>query len=84
VFGNAGTLRIVTSGNCELLAMSGKRNPYEEAKLGVLERGAWADMLLVSGDPMQDIDLLKDPERNFAVIVKNGKVWKDTLPGGTV
>ena len=55
------------------------RHPYKEAKLGVLQRGAWADMLLVNGDPTQDIDLLKDYERNLAVIIKDGKVWKNTI-----
>jgi imidazolonepropionase-like amidohydrolase len=80
VFGDLGTLRIATSGNCELFAMSGERNPYKEAKLGVLQRGAWADMLLVNGDPTQDINVLKDYERNLAVIIKNGKVCKNILP----
>jgi imidazolonepropionase-like amidohydrolase len=79
VFGNVGTLQIATSGNCELFALSGERNPYKDAKLGVLQRGAWADMLLVNGDPTQNIDLLKDYDRNLAVIIKNGKVWKNTL-----
>jgi imidazolonepropionase-like amidohydrolase len=80
VFGDLGTLRIATSGNCELFAMSGERNPYKEARLGVLQRGAWADMLLVNGDPTQDISVLKDYERNLAVIIKNGKVCKNILP----
>ena len=80
VFGNAGALQLATSGNCELFAMSGQRNPYKEAKLGVLQRGARADMLLVNGDPTADINVLKDSERNLAVIIKDGKIWKNTLP----
>lgn len=83
VFGNAGTLRIATSGNCELFALSGPRNPYKEARLGVLQRGAWADMLVVNGDPTRDIDLLKDYDRNLAVIIKDGKVWKNALAART-
>ena len=79
VFGNAGALRIATSGNCELFALSGRRNPYGEARLGVLERGAWADMLLVEGDPTQDINLLTNPDRNLAVIIKGGQVHKNLL-----
>jgi imidazolonepropionase-like amidohydrolase len=81
VFGNAGTLQIATAGNCELFALSGERDPYKAAKLGVLERGAWADMLLVDGDPTQDIDVLKDYDRNLAVIIKDGKIWKNRLLG---
>jgi imidazolonepropionase-like amidohydrolase len=80
VFGNVETLRIATSGNAALFAMSGERNPYREAKLGVLEDGAWADMLLVDGDPTKDINLLADPQRNFLLIIKDGRIFKNTLP----
>ena len=59
--------------------MSGERNPYKEAKLGVIQEGAWADMLLVNGNPLQDINVLKDYDRNFVVIIKDGKVYKNTL-----
>ena len=50
------------------------------AELGVLREGAWADVLLVDGDPTQDIGVLRDYERNLAVIIKDGKVHKNTLP----
>ena len=83
VFGNVGALKIATSGNCELFAMSGERNPYKGAKLGVIERGAWADMLVVKGDPTQNIELLKDYDRNLDVIVKDGRVYKCRLPVST-
>jgi imidazolonepropionase-like amidohydrolase len=46
----------------------------------VLREGAWADVLLVDGDPTQDIGVLRDYERNLAVIIKDGKVHKNTLP----
>jgi imidazolonepropionase-like amidohydrolase len=65
--------------HCELFAMSGERNQYKEAKLGTLQRGAWADMLLVNGDPMKDISVLEDYEKNLVVIIQGGKVWKNTL-----
>ncbi len=79
VYGNVEVLKIATSGNCELFALSGERNPYKEAKLGVLQEGAWADMLLVDGDPTQDFEVLADPQRNFMVIIKDGKIYKNTL-----
>jgi imidazolonepropionase-like amidohydrolase len=79
IYSNTEVLKIATSGNCELFAMSGRRNPYKEAKLGVLSEGAWADMLLVDGDPTQDIGVLKDHERNFVVIIKDGNIYKNTL-----
>jgi imidazolonepropionase-like amidohydrolase len=72
-------LRQATSGNGELLAMSGARNPYAGAKLGVIEAGAWADLLVVEGNPLEDIRLLEDPGRNLRVIVKNGQVLKQGL-----
>jgi imidazolonepropionase-like amidohydrolase len=59
--------------------MSGERNPYKEAKLGVIQEDAWADVLLVDGDPTKDIDVLKDYERNFVVIIKDGQVHKNRL-----
>ncbi len=79
VYSNVDVLKIATSGNCELFALSGERNPYKEAKLGVLQEGAWADMLLVDGDPTQDINVLKDYEHNFRVIIKSGVIYKNTL-----
>jgi len=66
-------LKIATSGNCALFALSGERNPYKEARLGVLQEGAWAGMLLVDGDPTQDINVLADPEHTLIIIIKNGR-----------
>jgi len=74
----AETLVMATGTNAELLAMSGKRNPYP-GKLGVVEEGALADLLLVDGDPIADIRLVEDPAKNFVVIMKDGKVYKNTL-----
>ena len=62
--------------NAELLAMSGPRNPYP-CKLGVVEEGALADLLLVDGDPLANIKLIEDPEKNFVVIMKDGKIFKN-------
>lgn len=45
----------------------------------MVERGAWADLLLVRGDPLADINILQDPDANFAVIMKGGQVFKNTL-----
>lgn len=74
----AETLVMATGTNAELLAMSGERNPYP-GKLGVVEKGALADLLLVDGDPIADIKLLTDPARNLVVIMKDGKIYKNTL-----
>lgn len=74
----AETLIMATSTNAELLALSGKRNPYP-GRLGVVEQGALADLLLVDGDPLANIQLVADPAKNFRVIMKDGRIFKDTL-----
>ena len=74
----AEALVMATGTNAQLLAMSGKRSPYP-GKLGVVEEGALADLLLVDGNPIADIKLIADPARNFVVIMKDGKIYKNTL-----
>ncbi len=71
-------LKTATAVNAELLAMSGPRNPYP-GRLGVIEEGALADLILVDGDPVADLRLIADPEKNFVLIMKNGQVFKNTL-----
>jgi len=78
-YSNAEILRMATSGNAELLALSGPRSPYP-GKLGVVEEGALADLLLVDGNPLEDIELVSDPDANFPVIIKDGRVYKNRLP----
>lgn len=75
----AEALAMATGTNAELLRLSGKRNPYP-GRLGVVEPGALADLLLVDGNPLEDIALVADPDKNFLVIMKDGKVHKNTLP----
>jgi len=75
----AEALTMATSTNAELLALSGKRNPYP-GKLGVVEEGALADLLLVDGNPLENIELVADPDKNFVIIMKDGKIYKNTLP----
>lgn len=71
-------LKVVTRDNAGLLALSGLRNPYP-GKLGVIEAGALADLLLVEGNPVANIDLIADPTTNFRVIMKDGRIYKNTL-----
>jgi imidazolonepropionase-like amidohydrolase len=74
----AEVLIMATSANAELLALSGPRNPYP-GKLGVVEEGALADLLLVQGDPIANIKIIEDPATNFVVIMKAGKIYKNSL-----
>lgn len=77
-FRNSEVLKMVTHDNAELLTLSGNRNPYP-GKLGVIEEGALADILLVDGDPLVHLKLLADPEKNLLVILKDGKIYKNSL-----
>ena len=74
----AEVLKMATSDNAELLAMSGPRNPYP-GKLGVVQEGALADLLLVNGDPIANIQLITNPDANFVVIMKDGQIFKNTV-----
>jgi imidazolonepropionase-like amidohydrolase len=71
-------LKMATAVNGELLAMSGPRNPYP-GKLGVIEAGALADLIVVNGDSIENLNLIADPDRNFVLIMKDGRVVKDAL-----
>jgi len=75
----AEALRMATSGNAELLALSGLRSPYP-GKLGVVQEGALADLLLVDGDPLADLTLVADPAKRFVVVMKDGTIYKNSLP----
>jgi imidazolonepropionase-like amidohydrolase len=77
-FTPAEILKMVTHDNAELLALSGPRSPYK-GKLGVVETGALADLLLVNGDPIANLDLIADPAKNMVVIMKDGKIYKNIL-----
>src|SRR5262245_32067790 len=74
----AEALVMATGTNAQLLAMSGKRSPYA-GKLGVMEEGALADLLLVDGNPLENIQLIAEPARNFVVIMKDGKIYKNIV-----
>jgi len=80
-YSNAEILKMATADNAELLALSGTLNPYP-GKLGVVEPGAHADLLVVAGDPLQDISLLAGPDKNLVVIMKAGKIHKDARAAG--
>lgn len=70
-------LKLVTYNNGQLLKLSGPRDPYPE-DLGVIQEGAYADLLLVEGNPLQDLSILTDYDNRFKVIMKDGKIYKDT------
>ena len=74
----AQVLKMATSGNADILTMSGLRSPYA-GKLGVIEKGAYADMLVVDGDPTANLQLLADPANSLRIIMKDGRIYKNAL-----
>ena len=80
-YANSEILKMATSVNGELLALSGPRNPYP-GKLGVVEESALADLLLVDGNPIEDIQLIADPVKSLLIIMKNGRIYKNVLSDG--
>lgn len=69
-------LKMATCDNAELLKMSDKVTPYPLGPLGVIEEGAYADMILINGNPLEDIDLIAEPKANFGMIMKDGVIYK--------
>jgi imidazolonepropionase-like amidohydrolase len=90
LFGNFNALKALTSTPGKLAQITGGTNPYPN-KLGVIEKGAYADILLVQGNPLEDISaigavpvLFSAPSRNkniesIKIIMKDGKIYKNTL-----
>ncbi|PCD86423.1 metal-dependent hydrolase family protein [Vibrio mediterranei] len=89
--GNFFTLKGLTSVNGEIVKLSGVMDPYPEGKLGVVEEGAYADLILVDGNPLEDLSVIGANEKWFdaepreadldtiKVIMKDGVVYKNTL-----
>ncbi|WP_428644686.1 amidohydrolase family protein [Roseibium sp.] len=72
-------LKMATSDNAELMEMAGPRHPYQEGPLGVIKEGAYADLILVDGNPLENLDLVADPHENFDLIMKDGVIYKNAL-----
>lgn len=79
VFEPIEVLRMATSNVAALLELSGELHPYREGPLGVIQEGAYADLLLIDGNPLEDITLLADYENNIDLIMKDGVIYKNTL-----
>jgi cytosine/adenosine deaminase-related metal-dependent hydrolase len=76
-------LQLLTSGNAELAGLSGPRNPYP-SKLGRIEAGAYADILVVDGNQLGDISVIADPNPTMKLIMKDARIHKNALQGKTV
>ena len=69
--GVARTLNSVTRANAAICGMAGQ--------IGALAPGAFADLLIIDGDPLDNLNCLTDPEPNLRLIMKEGNIYKSTL-----
>lgn len=77
-FDNYEILKMATADNADLLALSGKRSPYK-AKVGIIEEGAFADLLIIDGNPIENLELFTDTKSNLLLIMKSGQIYKNKL-----
>ena len=77
-FGSFRTLVSATGNANEIIKMTSLMNPYPDGKIGLLEKGSFADLLIVDGNPLEDIDVLTDPD-NIELIMKDAKIYKNNL-----
>ncbi len=78
-FSDVEILRQNTSNAGRWLAKSGTKNPYREGPLGVIGVGAYADMILVEGNPLEDVAVLANYDNNIKVVIKDGEIYQDNL-----
>jgi imidazolonepropionase-like amidohydrolase len=71
-------LRATTSTAGKWLMATGPKNPYKDAQLGTLQEGSYADVILVSGNPLEGTEVLVDSD-NIVLVMKDGKVYKNHL-----
>lgn len=71
-------LKTATSNAAEVLSWSGEMNPYKEGTLGTIAEGGYADIILVDGNPLEDLDAIKRDSVDF--VMKDGLVYKNWLP----
>lgn len=72
-------LKTATSNAAKVLSWSGGMNPYKYGKIGTVEKGSYADFIIVNGNPLKDIKLIEDYNKNFTFIMKDGDIWKNKL-----
>ncbi len=73
-------MKMVTSIAGEVCAMSGPgQNHYKAGKLGVVEEGAWADLLIVDGNPIKDVKVFAK-STNVKLVMKDGHIYKNIMP----
>jgi len=73
----AEVLMQATSESAKVIRMAGRLNRF--GNFGEIREGWVADLLLINGEPLQDISVLRDPDNNLALIMQGGKIIKNRL-----
>ena len=73
----AEVLAQATSESAKVIRMAGRLNRH--GNFGEIREGWVADILLINGEPLEDISVLRDPESNLALIMKGGKIVKNQI-----
>lgn len=77
-FGDYKTLLSLTGNANDIIKLTTFQNPYSEGEIGLLKEGAYADILLIDGNPLEDVEVLANPE-NIKMIMKDAHIYKNTL-----
>ena len=77
-YGSFEAIKMATGNAHELFKLCTYQNPYPEGKVGVLEEGSFADLIIVEGNPVEDVEIITNTD-NMKLIMKDGKVYKNTL-----
>lgn len=77
-FGSFKGLLAATGNFNDLTKLTTYQNPYPDGKVGVLEKGSYADLLILNGNPVEDLDVLQATD-NILLVMKDGNIYKNTL-----
>ena len=84
---NYDILKMVTSKNGQILTKSGPRTPYlgvdgtylKPGLIGVIKPNAVADLIIVNGNPLENLSLFRDTANNIKFIMKDGIIFKNDI-----
>lgn len=80
-YSNYEILKMATHDNAELLSLCGSRNPYPSGKIGTISEGAFADLIILDSNPLEQIEIIAAPIEHFKLIMKNGVIYKNEMGG---
>lgn len=77
-FGSYKGLLAATGNFNDIIRLTTYQNPYPDGQIGVLTEGAYADIVITNGNPVEDLDVLGDVD-NILLVMKDGQIYKNRL-----